>query len=260
MHVGCHFRDVEVNSNRRWACGFSLVEMIGVLVILAVLFSFLAPKVFEQIRASKVSAALQVHESVRQAAAQYMEVNRSFPPDGTLATHPDYARPYGDGAKAPLTARQTTFGDLLLQRGMLKKLVLPIGTMGGSPYAGGSPALVAAPDSHGTFTNPGVDYPMVFCNEFKSETDGTKAFTAAMVTARVVFMLIPGLTTLQAGEVKRRLDGPFREEEVSGLASLVTRTVAAKADDLPRIRLGNCRITAGLSPGMYDCWLYVAHE
>lgn len=234
--------------------------MIGVLVILAVLLSFLAPKVLEQIRAGKVAAALQVHETVRQAAAQYMEINRSFPPDGTLATSPDYARPYGDGAKAPLTARQTTFGDLLLQRGMLKKLILPIGAMGGTPYAGGSLVLVAAPDSHGTLTNPGVDYPMVFCNDFVSQTDNTKAFTSAMVTARVVFLLLPGLTTMEAGEVKRRLDGPFRKEEVSGPASLVIRSVAAKADDLPRIRLGNCRITAGLSPGTYDCWLYVAHE
>jgi hypothetical protein len=73
-------------------------------------------------------------------------------------------------------------------------------------------------------------------------------------------MLIPGLTTLEAGEVKNRVDGPFRDQAVSGLADLVTRAIAADSGDLAAVRLGNCRITVGLQPGTYDCWLYVAHD
>jgi hypothetical protein len=101
---------------------------------------------------------------------------------------------------------------------------------------------------------------MILCNAYVSSTEDTKAFSAASFTTRVVFMLIPGLTTLEAGEVKNRVDGPFRDQAVSGLADLVTRAIAADSGDLSAVRLGNCRITVGLQPGTYDCWLYVAHD
>ena len=52
----------------------------------------------------------------------------------------------------------------------------------------------------------------------------------------------------------------FRDQAVSGLADLVTRAIAADSGDLSAVRLGNCRITVGLQPGTYDCWLYVAHD
>lgn len=240
--------------------GFSLIEMIGVLAIFGLLAAIIAPKVYDNIRAGKVSAALTVHESARGAAAQYIKVNRTFPVDGSVAADAGYSRPYGDGAAAPLSANQTTIGDLFIQQGLLERLLLPIGARGETPYSGGVALLQAVAGTHGALTNPGVDFPMLFCNTFLSSAEDTKAFSAASFTTRVVFMLIPGLTTLEAGEVKNRVDGPFRNETVSGLADLVTRAVAADPGDLPAVRLGNCRLTAGLQPGTYDAWLYVAHD
>jgi prepilin-type N-terminal cleavage/methylation domain-containing protein len=239
---------------------FSLIEMIGVLAIFGLLAAIIAPKVYDNIRASKVSAALTVHEAARGAAAQYIKINRTFPVDGSVSADPGYSRPYGDGAPAPLNAGQTTIGDLFIQQGLLERFVLPIGARGETPYLGGLSLLQAVVGTHGTLTNPGVDFPMIFCNTFSSSTEDTKAFSGASFTTRVVFMLIPGLTTLEAGEVKNRVDGPFRNEAVSGLADLVTRAVAADSGDLPAVRLGNCRLTSGLQPGTYDCWLYVAHD
>lgn len=241
------------------ASAFSLIEMIGVLAIFGILTSIMAPKIFDNIRASKATAALTFYDAAKGAAAHYIKVNRTFPVDGSLAAGADYVRPYGDGASG-LSASQTTIGDLFIEQGLLERLVLPLGARGETPYAGGVNVLQAAAGTHGTLTNPGIDFPMIFCNTFISSSENTKAFDAASFTTRVVFMLIPGLTTLEAGEVKNLVDGPFRNESAGGLADLVTRAVAADPGDLPAVRLGNCRVTTGLQPGTYDCWLYVAHD
>lgn len=239
--------------------GFSLIEMIGVLAIFGLLAAIIAPKVYDNIRASKIAAAMTIYDSARGAATHYIKVNRTFPVDGAIAADSSYVRPYGDGGTG-LSASQTTIGDLFIQQGLMEKLLLPIGARGETPYGGGANLLQAVAGTHGTLTNPGVDFPMIFCNTYLSSTEDTKAFSAASFTTRVVFMLIPGLTTLEAGELKNSVDGPFRNLEVSGLADLVVRSVAADPGDLSGIRLGNCRITEGLQPGTYDCWLYIAHD
>ena len=247
-------------SHRKKNQAFSLIELIGVLAIFGLLAAIIAPKVYDNIRASKVAAALTVHEAARGATAQYIKMNRTFPVDGSISADPSYSRPYGDGAVGPLNANQTTIGDLFIQQGLFERFLLPIGGRGETPYSGGVSLLQAVPGTHGTLTNRAVDFPMILCNAYVSSTEDTKAFSAASFTTRVVFMLIPGLTTLEAGEVKNRVDGPFRNEAVSGLADLVTRAIAADFGDLAAVRLGNCRITVGLQPGTYDCWLYVAHD
>ena len=224
----------------------------------------IAPRVVEAIRAAKVDASLKVYYSARQAATRYIKLNRTFPIDGLSPADPAYNRPYGDGALAPLSAAQTTFGDVLIHYGLLEKLVLSVGPHGANPYSNPSPPpLTNGGNGHGALTNPGLNYPMIFCNAYSSNEEPTRAFTSALFTTRVVVMLIPGLTTLEAGEIKTRIDGPFKNEEVNGLADLVTRTVQADPTDLLAIRLGDCRITPGVdpaSPGTYDCWLYVAHD
>lgn len=241
------------------AFAFSLIEVIGVLAIFGILSSIVASKVFDEIRAAKVAAAMTVYDAARAAAVNYIKLTKTFPVDGTLAAGSDYVRAYGDRA-AGLSATQTTIGDLFIEQGLLEKLVLPVGARGETPYPGGTGPLQAVPGTHGILTNPGVDFPMIFCNAYFSSTENTRAFSQASFTSLVVFMLIPGLTTLEAAEVKTRVDGPFRNEQVSGMADLVIRTVAAAPSDFPAVRLGNCRLTDGLQSGTYDCWLYVAHD
>ena len=143
--------------------GFSLIEVIGVLAIFGLLSTIIASKVYEEIRAAKISAAMTVYETARQAGVRYIKMNRTFPVDGTVAVGPEYIRPYGDGARE-LSAEQTTVGDLFIQEGLLERLQIPVGGRGSTTYEGGANLLQSVADTHGTLTNPGVDFPMIFCN------------------------------------------------------------------------------------------------
>ena len=110
--------------------GFSLIEMIGVLAIIGILASVVAPKVFDAIRDAKITGAVAVLQTIKSSCTDYARKYNLFPEDGVKQPPADYERPYGDGAGPGLTAEATTFGDLLIGEGILEKLVLPIGPAG----------------------------------------------------------------------------------------------------------------------------------
>ena len=79
--------------------------------VINTLAAIIAPKVYDNIRASKIAAAMTIYDSARGAATHYIKVNRTFPVDGAVAADSAYVRPYGDGG-AGLSANQTTIGRL----------------------------------------------------------------------------------------------------------------------------------------------------
>jgi len=69
--------------------GFTLVELIGVLAILAILASFITPNVINQLRSARRDAEDQQLANIAQGIELFIRQNRSFPAN-LAALSPDY--------------------------------------------------------------------------------------------------------------------------------------------------------------------------
>ena len=69
--------------------GFTLVELIGVLAILAILASFITPNVINQLRSARRDAEDQQLANISQGIALYLRQTRSFPANLAVLS-PDY--------------------------------------------------------------------------------------------------------------------------------------------------------------------------
>ena len=242
--------------------GFSLIEMIGVLAIIGILASVVAPKVFDAIRDAKITGAVGVLQTIKSSAVDYARKYNNLPTDGNkVPGDTTFARPYGDSAT--IAAANATLGDLLIYEGILDKLVAPIGPNGKVAYTTAGITLASTGVAKAKPVNAGaIDYPMVFCRSYGSLTEPTRLFSSAQNSTRVVFMLIPGLTTLEAAGLKTKIDGPFNET-ILGPADLATKTVAGTGTGAVEesVNRGNCLLTTStIAGGGYDAWCYVAHE
>jgi len=215
---------------------------------------------------AKVSGALGAVSSIKSASTDYARRYNLIPQDGTRIPVQPYTRTYGDGATI-VTAANTTFGDVLISEGMLDRLMLSIGEYGYSNPVGYTSSAVILVSS-GVAAKPvnagGINYPLILCrnyNSYNSNTE-TRLFTASANSSRVVFILIPGLSTSEAAALKTKIDGPFNNT-ILGASDLVAKAVAGTAtgNTAEFVNRGNCLITTSpLAGGRYDAWVYVAHE
>jgi prepilin-type N-terminal cleavage/methylation domain-containing protein len=246
--------------------GFSLIEMIGVLAIIGILASVVAPKVFDAIRDAKITGALAVLQTLKSSTTDHARKYNNIPLDGTKApVNTPFSRPYGDNATLA-SASNTTFGDILISEGMLDKLTMPIGPNGTPTAIGYTTAGIVLDPTAVANAKPvntaAINYPLVLCRTYSSLDTTTRLFSSAQNSTRVVFILIPGLTTLEAAGLKTKIDGPFNDS-ISGASDLVTKTVASSATGAvaEAVNRGNCLLTTStLSSGGYDAWCYIAHE
>jgi prepilin-type N-terminal cleavage/methylation domain-containing protein len=250
-------RNIKVNSSK----AFSLVEMIGVLAIIGILASVVAPKVFDAIRDAKITGAVGVLQTIKSSTTDYARKYNNIAIDGGKApgsTTDPFERPYGDNAT--VTAANATFGDLLIFEGILDKLVVPIGPNGSVAYTATAITLDPVGVAGAKPANPGgIDYPMVFCKAYGSLLETTRLFSSAQNSTRVIFMLVPGLTTLEAAGLKTKIDGPFNDT-IIGPSDLVTKTIGGGGTGAvaEAVNRGNCLLVQGA--GGVDAYLYVAHE
>src|SRR6185369_13317508 len=90
------------NNRARQQSGFTLIEMIGVLAVIAILAAVLIPKVFEAINNARVNNAAMTINSVKTACVDHYAKFGSFPVDGS------------SGTPVALTAAQQNAFDLVL--------------------------------------------------------------------------------------------------------------------------------------------------
>jgi len=249
-------RNIKINSSK----AFSLIEMIGVLAIIGILASVVAPKVFDAIRDAKITSAVAVNNAIKSATVDYARKYRILPLDGTRSpAGTNFSRTYGDGQK--VTQDNCTFGDVLISEGMLEKLTVPIGPSGSNSLTTNTVTVTSG--TKPTLAIGTLDYPAIICFKSVATTDEDKLFTASANSQRVAALVIPGLTTLEAAGLKTKIDGPFNETVPSAysvVAAAVGKTNSSTAIK-ESITRGNCLLFSNTgTAGGYNALLYVAHE
>jgi prepilin-type N-terminal cleavage/methylation domain-containing protein len=238
--------------------GFTLIEMIGVLAIIGILASVVAPKVIEAIRDAKVTSTLANLSTIKSAALNYYARYSSFVPDGTkkavnAGTSDGWTRTYGEAIQC--TDLNTTFGDILMSEGLLERVSSSLGNSGtkqGSPIPS-TAAKVNADTS-------GANYPEVLCKRITSADQ----FSAAQNATYIIFFRIPSVSLLEAAAIKTKVDGPFTAAQVSGYVDLVTQA-CNNTGNVSGIKIGNCRLevdsgSVGQAGSTYNVYLYAAHQ
>jgi general secretion pathway protein G len=90
--------------------GFTLIEMIGVLAVIAILAAVLIPKVFEAINNARINNASMTCDTVKTACADHYAKWGGLNIDGST------------GSAVPITPPNTAFDAILLKEQFLDKL------------------------------------------------------------------------------------------------------------------------------------------
>lgn len=211
--------------------GFSLIEMIGVLAIIAILVAVVLPKVFSTIASSRVTHAAGSITTIRTAIT-------------------DFAGKYGT---IPTTNARSRIDDLLFTAGLLDtRFVLKIGTQPSDPPIAGA----IWSNSGGTWTASGGSnqnsQSRVTCqisNTTSPATANGRNFhldgsTDLPAGARVVAAVIQNCTGAEALELSLRIDGePLSEADAT----------TADAD-------GRVVYNTPNSSGITDAYIYIVHQ
>ena len=207
------------------AAAFTLIEIIGVVAVIAILAAVLTPRVVSVIARGKVSATAQSLGSLKSATTDYLTKNGSLPTrDGTGATN---------GAVA--TGR---FDADLVTGGFTEKLfACSIGTQtfDSSALSGRVHIRSLAATSSGTVTAPtatvgGVNFDL-------DRSTSTADFTSGQM---VVAAFIPGVAIADAIAMNKILDG----DDNTGTSADST---------------GRCMYSAAAVDNTVTLYVYIAH-
>ena len=167
-------RMATITKNNKATRGFTLVEMIGVLAIIAILAGMLIPKIFEAIRNSRINATIQAYNTLKAAVLEnYAKWGRFATTSGVQYTG-------------------TEFDKILFEEGRIDARAadkIPLSTEGGTAYVYVSVATDGGKGGGG----------------YDLDGDGT---TDTGNAAYVVELFIGQVAIQDARELSLRLDGP----------------------------------------------------
>ncbi len=228
--------------------GFTLIEMIGVLAIIGILASVVAPRVIESIRDAKVTSAISSVNAAKTAVLNYYQRYDRIPLDGDLSTYTNN-RPGASGtAPANEAGNADTLGHILYyQELLMEEIKTPIGEAeaGASDFAVGcvSTAGAGACDAGGGSATYATN------NLF---------FKSAGNATRVAYYYIPNLTKQEAAALGTKVNGPFPVTVQGEDAIIAESTIGGSIPG--NISGANCWFSAEAADGTHDAYLYVAHQ
>lgn len=167
---------------KKQASGFTLIEMIGVLAVIAILAALLIPKIFEAINNARINNAAVSVQTVKSAVADH------YAKFGSLAS--------SNGAA--ITPPSKGFDLAMLQEGFLDK-----------PFA----VKISSANTNTVQLVPGLATGAAVGDTDSSyDLDGANGNDAGPATATVVEAVIYGVTANDAWELSRRIDGDSLSE------------------------------------------------
>ena len=170
-------KKTEVQAKR----AFTLIEMIGVLAVIAILAALLIPKIFEAINNARVNNAAVSYNSIKTALADH------YAKHGSLIS--SNGTPF-----APSVGVATNFDHVLLTEGFIdKSFQVKIGDGTGNRVEVNTPVVAAGP-----VTAANSAYDLAGAGITVNDAAG----------GAVVEALIFGVTELDAKALNDRLDGP----------------------------------------------------
>jgi prepilin-type N-terminal cleavage/methylation domain-containing protein len=170
-------------SYKKKASGFTLIEMIGVLAVIAILAALLIPKIFEAINNARINNACISIGTVKSAIADHYAKHGSIAVDGSGAT------------PVALAVPSDHYDRILLKEGFLDKY---FATKIGDNTTNTTVRLsVALGDTAATINNAAYDL------DGDTATTGQNDAQGGVVTHAV----ITGVTEADARELSLRLDG-----------------------------------------------------
>ena len=213
------------NNQRKFNRGFTMIEMIGVLAVIAILASMLIPKIFEAINSARINNTVQSYNAIKTAVmdhyGKYGAIN------------------FNGFTQAPAVAAELAAYDtgILLPEAMIDK---PFRARVGTQWQVQAVAGVAA----GTAVN-GANA------AYDLDGSGAAANDAAPA-ALVVECVITGVAIADALEISERLDGTFNAANPVNL----TNANGSQAADLA----GRVKYGAPAADGTTVVHIYICHR
>lgn len=211
--------------------GFSLIEMIGVLAIIAILAAVIVPKVFSTIASSRVTNAVASINTIKSAVTEFS----------------------GKYGTIPTTNGNSRIDDLLVTDGLLDTRFLI--KIGNQPT---NPAIVGATwtRSSSNWTSSGGSnqnsQSRIICQTSNTTTPSTAngrnfrldGTTDLPAQSRVVSAIIPNARISEARELSLRIDGETMSEPDTSTADNIGRVAYRTAN----------------GQGFTTVYVYVAHQ
>jgi prepilin-type N-terminal cleavage/methylation domain-containing protein len=200
--------------------GFTLVEMIGVLAVIAVLAAMLIPKIFEAVHSSKINNTIQSYNTIKEATADH------YTKWGTFA----------DTSGNPLGTTTNFDAGVLLAEGRIDK---PFQAKIGDTTTTNAPTVNVTDLGATTLT------PATGTTWNLSGTTATNNDVNIATGSKVAYIKIPYVLAADAHALSERLDG---------LSGGLTTANLTTADTMGRV------VYTAPVGGYTTVYLYVAHR
>jgi len=209
--------------------GFTLIEMIGVLAVIAILAAVLIPKVFEAINNSRVNNAAMSCQTVKTAMADHYAKAGSFAAEATIY-----------GTNIPLTLPMENYDQVLMRESFMDKpFATKIGN--GATGAAGTRARVDVISTGATRALAlGATVDGTYTTGYALSGGGTNV----VVGSALLECVITGVTENDAKDLNDRIDGPTLGIAIGG------------GNDIN----GRVKYAAPAATGLTDVIIYVTHR